>query len=267
VWTAVVEDQEKATQYFHPIPTSILLGDGRTLTLPDEVENMNEGGATEGPTSRRFFERNLDSFDLIIYLPPYPNNIDYTEVYKIELWMSGFISNKEEFTALRHETMRSHPSVRFRRPMTYLDDAKTCTSLKEVVETLDILTDAVPDDTSEYASSHMSKERRSELFQGYFDDMYQALKHQRDVLRPGGWIFCVVGNAMHGSGNAPEGHIPVASDLIIATLAQAVGLEVKAIEVARHLTRNLKLNAPGRHLRRESIIVMQKPERSQPSPA
>jgi DNA modification methylase len=33
-------------------------------------------------------------FDLILTSPPYPNNIDYSEVYKLELWLLGFIDKQ-----------------------------------------------------------------------------------------------------------------------------------------------------------------------------
>ena len=261
-WQMFLEDSEAAVEHFHPISSQVLLGNGRTLSL--EEESNSSAPAIEGGAPL-FLDRNCGKFDVVFYSPPYLNNIDYTEVYKIELWMCGFINDAQAFTALRHETMRSHPSIRFRQPVTYLEDAKTNPALAQAAQTLEELIGAIPDDDSAHASKHMSKERRTALFQGYFDDMYQALKHQKQVLRPGGWIFCVVGNSMHGAKKAPgedvsESRVPVASDLIIALLAEAVGLEVQAIEVARLLTRNLKRETPGRHLRRESIVVMRKPQ-------
>jgi len=50
------------------VECQILAGDGRTLQIPEL------GGK---------------AFDLIIYSPPYLNNIDYSEVYKLELWLSA----------------------------------------------------------------------------------------------------------------------------------------------------------------------------------
>src|SRR5262249_2292054 len=51
--------------------------------------------------------RTLDSlqsamlFDLALFSPPYPNNIDYTEVYKLENWLLGFITCSAAFTHQR----------------------------------------------------------------------------------------------------------------------------------------------------------------------
>jgi len=224
-WSAIAKDLKLAPEYFKPIPTQVLLGDGRTLT-------------SEHPSGNE-----LKNFDLIFYSPPYLNNIDYTEVYKIELWMCGFVDTLNNFRSLRYQTFRSHPSVRFPDPITITGDER----LKYVKATLKVLIEALPDDKD--------RQWRSDLFNGYFDDIYQSLKHQREALRAGGWIFCIVGNSLHGSSDKPEGRVPVASDLIIASIAEAIGLEVKAIQVARLLKRR----APDTHYLRESIIVMKKP--------
>lgn len=224
-WSSIADDIKKAPQYFSPIETKVLLGDGRTLSADTNDERLGE-------------------FDLIIYSPPYLNNIDYTEVYKIELWLCGFVETKDDFRSLRYRTFRSHPSVRFPDPIALTEEKDS----KDIQVTLKTLTDALPDD--KYRGG------RTDLFNGYFDDMYQSLKHQKEVLRDGGWIFCIVGNSLHGSDTIPEDRVPVASDLIIASIAEAIGLEVKGIQIARYLKRR----GPDGHLLRESIVVMQKIE-------
>jgi len=72
-----------------PIPT-VFLGDGRVpagLGIP------------------------AYSVDMLLTSPPYPNNIDYSEVYKLELWLLGFITDSLEFLKLRKATFRSHPTA------------------------------------------------------------------------------------------------------------------------------------------------------------
>jgi len=226
-WCEVLEDFVTAPNLFQEISSEALLGDGRVL-------------ATDAP-----FSRQLNNFDIVIYSPPYINNIDYTEVYKIELWLCGFITSREDFRSLRYKTFRSHPSVKFNSPILMSEDSR----LAGVQNTVRLLTEALPEDRH--------KGWRSDLFRGYFDDMYQSLKHQEQATNNGGWIFCVVGNSLHGSSKNPDMRVPVAADLIIASIAEAVGLEVKAIQVARQLKRR----SPDSHLMRESIIVMRKPER------
>lgn len=225
-WDEIADDINRASDYFYPVNTRVCLGDGRTLSI-------EEGNDVE-----------LRDFDLILYSPPYLNNIDYTEVYKIELWLSGFVDNRADFRSLRYKTFRSHPSVRFTKPITFKNDKR----LDDVKKTIRTLIRALPEDED--------LKWRSGLFEGYFDDMYQSLEKQREALREGGWIFCVVGNSLHGSSQEPDERVTVAADLIIASIAEAIGLEVKAICVAR----TLKRRAPDSHLLRESIIVMRKPK-------
>lgn len=226
VWDNLATDLELAEHYYRPLNGHVVLGDGRTLRADDDP--LYDPG----------------KFDLILYSPPYLNNIDYTEVYKLELWLSGFVQAEDEFRSLRFQTLRSHPSVRFRDPITITQDSR----LDEVNATLDTLIQALPKDR------HFSW--RAELFPGYFDDMYIALKRQIEVLESGGWIFCVVGNSLHGPKDEPEARLLIAADLLIATIASRLGLEVKAIQVARYLKRR----PPYSRYLRESILALHKPD-------
>lgn len=223
-WMQMADDIAVAPQIFDPITSQASLGDGRTLICEGDQQD------------------NLGKFDLIMYSPPYLNNIDYTEVYKIELWMCGFISTHEEFRNQRLKTMRSHPSIQFPDQITLSSDRR----MNEVYTVLQQLIEALPRDR--YFAE------RSRVFSGYFDDMYRSLASQMSVLQPNGWILCVVGNSLHGPKNHAAERIPVASDLLIALIASALGLQVKRLQVARHLTRR----SPGGHYVRESILAMQK---------
>lgn len=224
-WNMIRNDIHAAPSIYYPVKTEIILGDGRTL----------QADGRQGPE--------LAPVDLIIFSPPYLNNIDYTEVYKIELWMCGFIETQEQFRAQRLRTLRSHPSIQFPDPVIMTAD----TRMAEVCSILDQLIAILPNDR--YLGE------RTQIFRGYFDDMYQSLSSLLHVLAPGGWLFCVVGNSLHGPKNHAEGRIPVASDLLIAQIATCLGLEVKGVQIARHLTRRL----PVGHYVRETILVMQKP--------
>ena len=72
-----------------PVPT-VILGDGRApvgLGIPPS------------------------SVDVLLTSPPYPNNIDYSEVYKLEFSLLGFVADNDEFLRLRKSTFRSHPTA------------------------------------------------------------------------------------------------------------------------------------------------------------
>jgi hypothetical protein len=182
-----------------------------------------------------------------IFSPPYLNCIDYSEIYKLELWLLEMINSPEEFRELRLGTLRSHPSIDFpeRGFLNELDSP--------VVELIDRLSDFIERNHAQPAIGRMVGH--------YFDDMYRVLVQQAWVLEPGSWMVCVVGNSTF-SGRRIENEerkevwrIPLLTDLIIARLAEAVGLEDVQIWTARDLRAR---NARGAKAR-ESAVVARKP--------
>jgi len=180
------------------------------------------------------------SIDLAVFSPPYPNNIDYTEVYKAEAWVAGMYVNNMEMRAQRHKSLRSHPSVRFAEEYAYPSGPNV-----ELYDSLIApLLDAVP-------SGRYSMQRLRTI-KGYTDDMNSVLATVSASLRPGGYAYCVVANSRHGHGEAA---FEVASDLIIARLGELNGLDVVSLSVARYPKR--RVSATG--LLRETVIRFRKP--------
>jgi hypothetical protein len=179
-------------------------------------------------------------FDLILYSPPYLNNIDYSEVYKMELWLSGLVSTQEDFKNLRLSTMRSHPSVKF----------------PETNHINDLPSDSWPRRLLDALVANIEQDRnhgwRVRLMRAYMDDMLISLQSQYAMAKPGGHVVCVIGNSLHGR---KENATPVATDLLIAALAQAVGFKIKKLQVTRHLRRR----DCTEHPLRESVIIMRRP--------
>lgn len=217
-WSSMLETLESMHARHDSVNQARMLkGDGRQL------EALGVGGE--------------ESFDLIMYSPPYLNNIDYTEVYKIELWMLGFVQTYEQFRELRRSTLASHPGARFARG----DLVTLPSSLQGVL------------DTVAAAFSQDGYRRKGEMFKAYAFDMLEALRGQFKVLKQGGHCVCVVGNSLHGG---EGGKVPVATDLLVALAAQSVGFTIDRIFVARHLRRRDRQSSP---FLRESILLMEKP--------
>ncbi len=202
------------------IHTTVYEGDGRTLIALPEASQQ---------------------FDLILYSPPYLNNIDYSEVYKLELWLMGLITSREEFKDLRLSTFRSHPSVRF-HDTDYVESLGQGGWPRKLVDA--VINDLARDDDFRW---------RSRLIKAYADDMLVSLSSQFVRAKPGAHVVCVVGNSLHGK---KESATPVATDLIIAALAQEVGFDIKRLQITRHTNRRSR-----EHPVRESIIIMQRPTR------
>jgi DNA modification methylase len=219
-WNQIHSDCETLARTATPptFQSTLIYGDGRDLN------------ATGIPN---------ESIDLVFTSPPYPNNIDYTEVYKLELWLLGFIQTEAEFFSLRKTTFRSHPTC------ATPDAAATCAeNLKS--GTLERLLGPVLKRAEAQAWRHR-------LFEGYFSDMWKTLEECHRCLRKGGHAVFVVGNSLHGR---PGSAYLVPTDLAIAGMARSIGFETHETIIARTLKRRLS----GNHFLRESIVTVRRPD-------
>lgn len=180
-----------------------------------------------------------ESVDLVYTSPPYPNNIDYTEVYKLELWLLGFIGTEAEFLSLRKSTFRSHPTCA-------IPDAPPAFTAQVKKGTLGRLLGPVLERAQVQPWRHR-------LFEGYFSDMWRTLEECHRCLRKGGHAVFVVGNSLHGKQGAAY---LVPTDLAIAGMARSIGFEPQETIIARTLKRRLS----GNHFLRESIVIVRKPD-------
>ena len=183
------------------------------------------------------------SIDLIVTSPPYPNTIDYTEVYKLELWMLGFVSHPTEFLRLRRSTFRSHPTT---HPPDLPADFFAAVKRGKLKTLLSPLLQK---------TANSAEKWRHRLLLGYFSDMWVALSQHYVCLRPGGYEVLVVGNSLHGGRSEPY---LIPTDLIVAALAQRIGFEVVSVKVARALLRRLA----GNHFLRESVVLLRRPTKN-----
>jgi len=230
-WLAMIEDIEQTPDGATSVATSAQ-GDAREL---DRVLATVLGRDPKGTVG------------LHLYSPPYLNCLDYSEVYKLELWLLGFVSSAAEFRTLREGTLRSHPSIDFPpRPHEEWADAPVFTFIDELTSFLE---------------QHLPRRPVGTMVGQYFRDMYQVLRQQVDTLEPGGHIACVVANSTFAGRMRTDGNtlseiwrLPVLTDLLVARLAEAAGAQPVAIWQARSLRpRNARSGSA-----RESVVVCRK---------
>jgi DNA modification methylase len=177
------------------------------------------------------------TFDTMIYSPPYLNNFDYSEVYKLELWLLHFIKSYDTWKELRLGTIRSHHSLVFPETQHLSTDPRTQAIAMQLcaMGTSVCLPDKV-------------RERVRRVINGYFDDMYLALCEQWRVLKPGGIVSYIVANSRHY-------YLPVATDVILGEIARCIGFELLDLVVLR------KRNGRTRQklFLRESVVFVRKP--------
>ena len=185
-----------------PVAHPVILGDGR---------DPRSAGIPE------------ESIDLLITSPPYPNNIDYSEVYKLELWLLGFVENAEDFLRLRHSTLRSHPT--YERKQTFPDEFETEIARGGLTPLLGNLLKRLGDPPNAW---------RASLLKAYFGDLWTAVGNYQRVLKRNGIAVLVVGNSLHGTDEPAV----VATDLVLARIAECHGLTPQ-ISIARSMKRRL----------------------------
>ena len=217
----------------------LIQGDSRFLRtcLPDVSIPKVHWGDGRSPSSSGV---EPNSVDLILTSPPYPNNIDYSEVYKLELWLLNFIQTEEEFLSLRHGTFRSHPTMARSTP-----DPEFLSELKRglLARVLGPLVDRA------LRANDLVKHR---VLLGYFSDLWTALKNHFECLKAGGYEVLVVGNSLHGSAGCAY---LIPTDIALALIAKCIGFEVQSVLATRVLKRRLQ----GNHFLRDSFVVLRKP--------
>lgn len=91
------------------------------------------------------------------------------------------------------------------------------------------------------------------MLEGYFLDMYLALREMRRVCRAGARVGLVVGNAQYRG-------IPIQVDELTAEVGEQAGLLCHRILAVRHRGNSAQqMGRYGRRPQRESIVIFQTP--------
>lgn len=176
------------------------------------------------------------SFDLLVTSPPYLNSFDYSDVYRPELFLGGFVSSNEELRRIRLKTVRSHVQVAWK--------GTTAVSHPMITACVTALRDR----------DKLWNRRLPLMVEAYFCDMQTVLKQAARVLKKGAEAWLVVSTSAYSGV-----HIPV--DLILADLATFQGFTLKGVNVLRSLRaagqQQQSFDVAGLPLR-ESLIVLQR---------
>lgn len=235
-WSAMIGDlQTLSDQGRQAIAVSAqhLPGDARHLDLVRLVDN--EPAFPDGWAR------------LSLFSPPYLNCMDYTELYKMELWFLEHIADQRSFRQTRVGTLRSHPSVRF-------DDRDYFAGVSLPV--IDLVRGL-----SAWMSERGARPEVGPVVRQYFEDMLQVWREQLRILSPAAAAVCVVANSTFSrrDGSADgvrreRWRLPVLTDVILAHLALAAGFDSVEIWQARQLRpRNVRGGGA-----RESLVVARK---------
>jgi hypothetical protein len=151
-----------------------------------------------------------NDFDLVITSPPYLNSFDYSDIYRPELFLGGFVQDNDDLKRLRLQTLRSHVQASWPREVTF-----ESALLLPITEKLKM-------------NESLWNKNIPIMVHAYFDDMYQMFRLFKSKIRANGQIWLVVSTSAFGGI-----HIPV--DLIIADAANQAGFSLRGIHCLRQL--------------------------------
>ena len=186
--------------------------------------------------SRNISEKDLTALrnktSLVVFSPPYANCFDYSEVYKLELWLGGYVNKYEDLAKIRNMSLSSHLN-------------KILSSYEEHP--------LIKNDLKILKNRKLWSKKILQMLSGYFCDMEKILKNSYEILINGGYCVIIVGNSAY------SGHI-IKTDLILSKIAKNIGFSEIEINITR------KLRASSQQARffkndntlRESVVIMKK---------
>ncbi len=173
----------------------------------------------------------IETCDLAVFSPPYPNSFDYTDVYNVELWTLGYLKGSESNRALRAPTLSSHVQIGRNFSPAPIGSSTLTSTLEQLVAQRSALWD----------------HRIPEMVGGYFADLFAVLDRIFRVLTPGGSTWMVVGDSRYAG-------IQIATAEIIEEIAQGRGWKVCGIEPFRSMRASAQQG--GRRELAETLLIL-----------
>lgn len=181
----------------------------------------------------------LNKIQAVITSPPYANCFDYFEVYKVELWLGGFIKSMEEWKQLKKQALRNNLN----------------SNLSEQQKVNENLLQEVLTEISSKVKSGLVKDKNIvTMLNNYFYDIDNLIKKLHQRMTNEAIMAIVVGNSAYGG-------VIVPTDQIIANLGKKYGYEYEILEARKLRTSSQQMSLLKKEEKeklRESIVVLKK---------
>lgn len=167
---------------------------------------------TQGDARALLKKRSREKFRLCITSPPYLNSFDYSDVYRPELFLGGFVRSNKSLMKIRLQTVRSHVQANWEDPIR--DDfgclySDCISSIRERKK--DLWNPRIPT-----------------MVQAYFEDMEKILKGLQRCAKKNASLWFVVSTSAYAGVEIPV-------DLILADIGQRNGWFLREVGVLRYL--------------------------------
>jgi hypothetical protein len=170
--------------------------------------------------------RPVSKFDLCVTSPPYLNSFDYSDVYRPELFLGGFVRTNADLMKIRLRTVRSHLQANWEPPSRDSFGVLYGTVLEELGEKRERLWNT----------------RIPQMIQAYFEDVEGLLSALKTRANKGARLKIAIGTSAYGG-------VVIPVDLIIAEIGERVGWLLDDIAVVR------RLRSSGQHWHHEAARV------------
>lgn len=186
--------------------------------VPTHIVNMDARRLSSyRPTSK---------FDLCVTSPPYLNSFDYSDVYRPELFLGGFVTTNADLMKIRLKTVRSHLQANWKSPKRDSFGALYGTILKEL----------------DGKRERLWNQRIPEMIQAYFEDIEALLTSLKARAHRNAKLKIAIGTSAYGG-------VVIPVDLIIAEIAERVGWLFEDVAVVR------RLRSSGQHWHHEPARI------------
>lgn len=162
--------------------------------------------------ARELVRRERDKFRLCVTSPPYLNSFDYSDVYRPELFLGGFVTSNKQLMKIRLRTVRSHLQAKWAVP-TRSDFG---TVYQECMRDLN------------EREEQLWSSKLPAMVQAYFEDMESMLRGLRARAANNASVWLVVSTSAYAGVEVPV-------DLILAEIGQRAGWFLREIGVLRYL--------------------------------
>jgi hypothetical protein len=180
--------------------------------LADAPINKKLSIVTEGDARQLIARPSKENFRLCVTSPPYLNSFDYSDVYRPELFLGGFVDSNNSLMKVRLKTVRSHVQASWDHPQK--------DQFGELYEGCIL---KLKDSTNELWNARIPM-----MVQAYFEDMETILKGLRVRAHDNASLWLVVSTSAYAGVEIPV-------DLIIAEIGQHAGWFLREVGVLRYL--------------------------------
>lgn len=207
--------------------------------LDDLVEvplNNTEANIINSDSRQALKKMKANCVNIIAFSPPYLNSFDYSDVYRPELFLGGYVNSNETLRDLRSKTLRSHVQYSW-------NDATPCSSawVAEIVSTI------------KQREASLWNKNIPDMIHNYFSDMEEIFKECYRVAKKSTVMWFIVSTSAYAGTEIPV-------DLLLADLAIKCGWELESVNALRNLrTSSQCIDSDIRKVRlRESMVACRK---------